>query len=109
MALPGRTMDDWENTTTCGSATPLPADLAKWTADSVVSAGADYDYPRTVVALFNCTINPNGTTGGAFFYGQRITSAHAQTCFTQCAGEDLGTAGWAAALQAVIADCKPRH
>jgi len=108
VALPPQLMNPWENTTTCGGSAPA-ADIAKWSADSVVSAGADYDYPQTLVTFWDCTINPNGTTGGAYFYSQKISSMHSVTCFTQCSGEDLGNAGWTAALQSVLADCKPRH
>ncbi len=109
VALPAMLLNNWENTTTCGSMMPNPAELTKWTADSVVSAGADYDHPKTLVTFWDCTVNPNGTTGGAYFYSQKITSQHTVTCFTQCNGEDLGNAGWNTALQSVIADCKPRH
>jgi hypothetical protein len=109
VTLPPARMNPWENTQTCGAASPDPTEIAKWAADSVVSPGASYDYPQTVVDFFDCVTNPNGTTGGAYFYSQEITSAHAVRCFTACSGEDLGTAGWATLRDDVLAGCVPRH
>ena len=70
-----------------------------------MSPGADYDYPQTAVEYFDCDVNPNGTTGGAYFYSQAITSTHSVTCFTACSGEDLGNAGWTALRDAVLTGC----
>ncbi len=108
-ALPTDKMDAWENTSSCGAATPVPADVAKWAADSVVSPGATYDYPKTLVDFLDCAVNPNGTTGGAFFYSQKIGSSHSVSCPTDCSGEALGTIGTAKQLQLMIAGCVARH
>lgn len=105
-------MNQWESTTTCRSQNPLPADLAKWRMDSVVSPGASYDYPQTVVDFYNCTNMPNGTAGGAFFYSSEITSAKNVVCFTAqdgCAFEGVGNGGNVVMLTNMIARCIPRH
>jgi len=109
IALPADKVGPWENTPDCGSASPTPEDLAKWAADSVVSAGAAYDYPHTIVDFIDCATNPNGTTGGAYFYSQSITSTHSVSCPTQCSGEALGTDGSAQAVSAMQAQCMHRH
>ena len=107
--LPSSTLNTWEHTTTCGSSSPPAADVQRWAADSIVSQGATYSYPRTVVTFWDCAVNPNGTTGGAFFYSQAITSQKSVTCFTSCRGEDLGSSGWAAQAGDLVRQCVPRH
>lgn len=105
-------IDTWENTKTCGAASPSVDDLLKWARDSVVSPGADYDYPKTVVDFFDCTNMPNGTTGGAFFYSSKITSTHTVHCFDkandECSGEALGK-GVNVLVDEMVAKCVPRH
>jgi hypothetical protein len=97
----------WENTGDCGG-TATDSDRAKWAADSVVSPGADYDYGATPVDFIDCATNPNGTTGGAYFYSSAIKSPHTVSCPTQCSGESLGTDGLATALSEMLANCTPR-
>lgn len=109
LALPPDKLDPWENTTTCGTGMPSSSDLAKWAADSVVSPTASYAYPKTLVSFFDCMANPNGTTGGAYFYSQQITSQHDVTCYTACTGEELGSQGWSEYGAAVLDQCVPRH
>ena len=108
IALPAAKIDAWANTTTCGDASPAASDLAKWAEDSVVSPGADYDYAQTVVSFWDCATNPNGTTGGAYFYSREIVSTRSVTCPTTCSGENLGTAGFAVQLEAMRSGCVPR-
>jgi hypothetical protein len=108
IALPTK-LDPWSHTTTCGSATPSAADIAKWTEESVVSPGASYDYPSTKVEFFDCATNSNGTAGGAYFLSQKIVSPHSVSCFTSCSGEPLGPAGLATQRDALLAGCAPRH
>jgi hypothetical protein len=102
-------LDTWEHTTTCGAPSPSSEDQQRWAADSMVSATANYNYPQTGVAFRDCAINPNGTTGGAYFFSQAISSARTVECFTGCSGEDLGSAGWTAQGNDLIANCQPRH
>jgi hypothetical protein len=65
----------WEGTASCGT-TPdaggtSPADIAKWTADSVAAPGADFDYPQTGLSWWFCLTTPNETTGqGSFLIDQ---------------------------------------
>jgi hypothetical protein len=110
--LPGPTIDKWENTKTCGAASPSIDDILKWGTDGVVSPGADYDYPKTSVDFFDCTNMPNGTTGGAFFYSSAIASTHAVYCFDgandACSGEGLGK-GAGVLVDQLVAKCVPRH
>jgi len=111
LPLPDK-VDGWENTTTCGSATASATDLEKWKRDSVVSSTADYDYPKTPVGFFDCTNQPNGTTGGAFFYSSAVTSEHAVFCFDGgndgCQGESLGK-GVEKLVSEIVGKCVPRH
>ena len=113
MSLPPAKIDGWENTTTCGASSPPIEDILKWARDSVVSPGADYDYPKTVVDFFDCTNMPNGTTGGAFFYSSAITSPKSVFCFDGptdgCSGEALGPGGVATLVSELTAKCVPRH
>jgi hypothetical protein len=108
VALPN-VIDTWEHTSSCGTASPPAADVARWAADSVVSATADYAYAQTVVDFFDCATMSNGTAGGAYFFAQAITTPHSVSCFTQCSGEPLGNAGVAAELTAMNSNCVPRH
>ncbi len=75
----------------------------------VVSPGADYDYPRTLVSFWDCATMTNGTAGGAYFYSQAVTSTHTVQCFTACSGEALGAAGIMGIGEAMLSDCVPRH
>jgi len=112
MTLPAATIDNWENTMSCGASSPPVEDILKWASDSVVSPGADYDYAKTAVDFFDCTTMPNGTTGGAFFYSSAITSSKAVFCFDGathgCSGEALGT-GVDTLVSELTTKCVPRH
>jgi hypothetical protein len=109
LQLPASLVDPWSNTWTCGEERPHPDDLARWKADSVISPGADFSWPRTKVGFYDCTERANGTTGGAFFLSQRLTGDKDVTCFTDCSGEELGDAGWDRVTTDVIQACVPRH
>jgi hypothetical protein len=71
----GRNVDTWEGTTTCAKPNPLQSDIDRWTADSIVSDGATFDYPQTAVSWFFC-VTPgslNQSTGqGSFLIDQVI-------------------------------------
>lgn len=102
----------WENTPgRCGTETPLPADLARWEADSVVSPGATYAYPLTPVRFYYCATLPNGTPGLGSFYLDAITSARSVQCGTRCADEGamLDPTIYATMLADMQAGCTPRH
>jgi hypothetical protein len=117
MRLPASTLDKWENTTTCGSASPPAADVAKWNADSIAIGGA-YNFPMTEVQFYDCTNNATAVTAMAQIYYDEIFQAEGQVtalasyhCYSQadgCNGEALGT-GAGAAVNALVAECTPRH
>jgi len=109
LALPADMFNRWENTRSCRTAPPPPADIQRWAHDSVISPGAVYDYPKTLVAFWDCATKPLSTTSGAFFYSQQITSKKTVTCFTDCQFEALGPAAEQTMEADVIASCVPRH
>ncbi|HVV88553.1 MAG TPA: hypothetical protein VHE35_36165 [Kofleriaceae bacterium] len=107
-----REVGTWENTPgECRADAPAPATLARWAADSVVSPGAVYAYPRTAVHFFYCATNPNETTGLGSFYADAITSPHDVTCGTQCSGEGVMADPdvYAAMRTQMTTSCVPHH
>jgi len=68
----GVKVDPWENTTTCAVKQPLQSDIDKWAADSLVTTGANYLYPKTAMSWFFCVTPPvNNSTGeGKFLIDQ---------------------------------------
>jgi len=68
----GVKVDTWENTTTCATQQPLQSDIDKWMADSLVTTGGNYTYPKTGMSWFFCTTPPvNISTGeGKLFIDQ---------------------------------------
>lgn len=110
-------LDMWENIAsplTCGS-TGVPAtELARWQADSIVSSGAVYAYPKTQVEFFDCTNSATAVTGMAQLYYDELmgagttTSYHCYDATNNCINESLGT-GAQDAVAAMLAGCVPRH
>jgi hypothetical protein len=107
----------WENTTTCGSTTPLASDVMKWNADSI-SVGGTYNYPNTELQFFDCTYNAPAVTGMAQIYYDQIVQAEGGTsrvgfhCYKQadgCSGEGLGPHGDDEAIRSMIEKCVPNH
>jgi hypothetical protein len=106
--------NDWENTTTCGSSTPLAADLAKWHDDSIL-VGGKYNFPNTEVQFFDCTNNATIVTAMAQLYynevkaaGTPLTDYHCYSAADGCMGESLGS-GARDAVDAMIEGCVPHH
>jgi hypothetical protein len=101
-----------EGTTTCATPDAGQADIDHWKADSIVSPGAVYDYPQTVMKFFYCTsASTNEVTGlGSFFYGH-ITSSKSEACYTNCSGEGVtqDDAGAADISMSMVTNCVPRH
>jgi hypothetical protein len=101
-----------EGTTTCGTGPASPADLARWAADSVVSPGASYDYPRTPVSFWYCGNTPNETTGLGWFYNSQITSSREVNCVAgMCQGEEVyaDPPTLSAIEQELSQRCMPNH
>ena len=108
-------MNGAEGTTTCGAdggAAISAADIATWTRDGVVSAGAAYDYPLTPVSAWYCVNQPNETTGLGLFYVQQITSSATIHCGGgSCSGEGVyaDPTNFQDMVDDMIAGCVPRH
>lgn len=105
-------IDGWENTTTCGSGSAPAEDVAKWASDSVLSGGADLDYPLTPVSFWWCANNANEAAGQGSFFAEAVQSTKAMTCVTgMCNVEppwsDPG--GFAMMVDTMEDECVPRH
>jgi hypothetical protein len=101
-----------ENTTTCTDANPPLSDVARWKADSIVSPGALYDYPKTPLRFFYCTsATTNEVTGLGSFYYELITSTKSEGCYTSCTGEEVAQdpAGATDITSSMLTNCVPRH
>jgi hypothetical protein len=111
--IPG--INGMNQTTTCGAASPAPADIAKWTANSIVSPGADYQYPQTAMSFWFCAgtmLNESSGLGSFLVEQVRPLGQPAPVgCYTQCTGENVlaDPAGKQAQEDAMIAGCVPRH
>lgn len=106
----------WENTTTCGSAHPLPPDIARWAADSIVTSNVSFVYPNTGMSWFFCATSPvNESTGQGSFLIDQVVPKNAPpdvNCYSgTCQGENV----WqdpnavAAAESEMLAQCVPNH
>lgn len=107
-------INGWENTTSCGAPydDASPADVAQWADDSVVSPGADYDYPQTETAFWYCANNANEAAGQGSWFVDEVTSNKSVTCVTgECQIEPAWTDPDAKndMIAAMAAQCIPRH
>src|SRR5205823_4372196 len=104
-------LDMIEATTTCRNM-PTMADRMHWRADSVVSPGADYDYPQTPTSFWYCGNQPNETTGLGYFYNNRVNSQKDVHCVGgMCTGEDVyaDPPTVTAMLNQLVGSCTARH
>jgi hypothetical protein len=118
-ALPSK-VAGWEGLQVCGAGASS-ADLEKYAADSVVSPGASYDYPKTGVSGWFCGQSPNGTGEGGALFLAKITAAGAPPqvfCGTNCSGESIydtsavlsdGTLVSDRMVDELRAGCRPHH
>jgi len=108
-------IDGMEGTHTCGADAAAPADIAKWTADSIVSPGADYEYPQTGMSFWFCAgTDLNESSGLGSFLVDKVRplgDAPPVNCFTDCMGENvLGDPSAATASVAdMVAGCVANH
>jgi hypothetical protein len=108
-------IDGMEGTHTCGADAAAPGDIAKWTADSIVSPGADYDYPQTGMSFWFCAgTDLNESSGLGSFLVQQVRplgQAPPVNCFKDCMGENVlgDPSGLSASEAAMIAGCVPNH
>lgn len=105
----------WERAPSCGASTPAPEEIARWSNDSVVSAGATLSFPRTSISAWYCANNPDATVGqGTLFFDQLSTAATVHCVDGGAAGGSCdGEAPWPSALPDMVEDmvarCIPRH
>lgn len=109
--------DGWENTTTCGDANPSPGDISIWTRDSLVSAGANYTYPKTAMSWFFC-VTPsslNESTGQGTFLIDRVTPKNDPPDVNCYSGVCQGEAVWQdqnafnTTVSEMLSQCVPNH
>ena len=113
----GNTVDGWEDTTTCAQPNPLPSDIDRWTADSIVTEGAKYNYPETAMSWFFC-VSPstlNESTGQGSFLIDQVVPLNAPpdvNCYSdQCQGEDVWTnpIAFNTTASEMLGLCVPNH
>ncbi|PYX51331.1 MAG: hypothetical protein DMG79_03440 [Acidobacteria bacterium] len=90
----GVKVDTWENTSTCAARQPLQSDIDKWAADSLVTSGATYLYPKTAMSWFFCVTPPvNNSTGEGKFLIDQVLPKNAPpdvNCYAGiCKGENV--------------------
>jgi hypothetical protein len=88
----GGKVNGWENTTTCSARNPLQSDIDKWAADSIVTTGGNYTYPKTSMSWFMCVTPPvNNSTGEGKFLIDSVVPKNSPpdvNCYTGvCQGE----------------------
>lgn len=110
-------VNGWEGTTTRGDPNPLPGDIDRWKADSVVTAGASFSYPNTGMSWFFC-VNPsnlNESTGqGSFLIGDvdpknnpPDVNCYNKVCQLEAVWEN--SAAFKATEQDILTQCVANH
>jgi hypothetical protein len=105
-------VDRWMGTQSCGSpfGDASQEEIDAWASNSIVSDGADYEYPQTVLSFWECATNPNGTPGLGAFYMQQLASEWSVTCqVDDCMGEPPWPGGFDGMVGELVAGCVPRH
>jgi hypothetical protein len=109
-------IDGMEGTHTCGAdGGAAPADIVKWTADGIVSPGADYNYPQTAMSFWFCGgTDQNESSGLGSFLVEKVRPMGEPppvNCFTDCTGENVlgDPAAQTATVSQMIAGCVPNH
>jgi hypothetical protein len=105
-----------ENTTTCGAKSPLSSDIKKWAADSIVTAGVNFTYPKTAMSWYFCATPPvNNSTGEGKFLIDRVipknnppdVSCYSGVCKDEAVWQDPNA--FNATQNEMIAQCVPNH
>jgi hypothetical protein len=110
-------VNTWEGTTTCGTSDPPQNDIDRWAADSVVSPGADYEYPRTAMSWFFCVTQPgvNESTGQGSFLIQQVVPRNDPPDVNCYSGICQGEAVWqdpnafSTTVSEMLAQCQANH
>src|SRR3954468_627362 len=112
----GGKVNGWENTTSCDVKNPLQSDIDKWAADSIVTTGANFSYPKTSMSWFMCvTPAVNNSTGeGKFLIDQVVpkNSPPDVNCYSGvCQGEAVwqDTSAFNKTHQEMLSKCVANH
>jgi hypothetical protein len=112
----GGKVNTWENTTTCDAKSPLSSDIKKWAADSIVTPGANFTYPKTAMSWYFCATPPvNNSTGEGKFLIDRVVPKNNPPDVSCYSGVCKGEAVWQdvnafnATQSEMVAQCVPNH
>jgi hypothetical protein len=112
----GGKVNSWENTTTCDAKSPLSSDIKKWAADSIVTPGANFTYPKTAMSWYFCATQPvNNSTGEGKFLIDRVVPKNNPPDVSCYSGVCKGEAVWQdvnafnATQSEMVAQCVPNH
>jgi hypothetical protein len=109
-------VNSWENTTTCDAKSPLKSDINRWAVDSIVTAGANFTYPKTAMSWYFCATPPvNNSTGEGKFLIDRVVPKNNPPDVSCYSGVCKGEAVWqdpnafTATQSEMVAQCVPNH
>lgn len=111
----GVKVDRWENTTTCTVKPPLQSDIDKWAADSIVTTGGNYAYPKTAMSWFFCVTPPvNNSTGQGKFLIDQVHPKNTPdvNCYSGvCKGESVwqDKTAFNTTHTEMLSQCVPNH
>lgn len=112
----GGKVNTWENTTTCDAKSPLSSDIKRWAADSIVTPGANFTYPKTAMSWYFCATPPvNNSTGEGKFLIDRVVPKNNPPDVSCYSGVCKGEAVWQdpnafnATQSEMVAQCVPNH
>lgn len=112
----GGKVNTWENTTTCDAKSPLSSDIKRWAADSIVTPGANFTYPKTAMSWYFCATPPvNNSTGEGKFLIDRVVpknnppdvSCYSGVCKGEAVWQDVNA--FTATQSEMVAQCVPNH
>jgi hypothetical protein len=91
----GTLVNSWENTTSCLAQSPLKSDINKWAADSIVTPGANFTYPKTAMSWYFCATPPvNNSTGEGKFLIDKVVPKNNPPDVSCYSGVCKGEAVW---------------
>jgi hypothetical protein len=108
-------VNGWEATTTCGKPNPLRGEIGRWADDSLVSSGANYEYPQTAMSWFFCVTQPNESTGQGSFLIDQVVPKNAPpdvNCYSgACQGEGVwqDPNAFKLTVSEMLAQCQANH
>jgi hypothetical protein len=111
----GMQVDKYEGTNSCATSNPPQSDINKWAADSIISDGATYSYPKTDMSWYFCTTPPviNSTGEGEFYISQVTPKSPADVnCYSGfCQGEGVwqDPNAFSMTQSEMLSKCVPNH